>query len=131
MKAKLKNLWLKAKTYIQLKFTDIMDAKGGWLKTAGMLAALVAIGLIFVALVVAFVLFLAIAPGLVIGTIVWFPWTYLQLGATYFPDLDPRWLNIQWFHFVVATAAFAWLMRLVRAKRAPTLAEGLDTYRKK
>lgn len=118
MKAKLKNLWLKAKTYIQLKFTDVLEAKNGWIKTGLALLALVVVGLLFVALVCAFVLFVVLVPGLVLGTILWFPWTYLELGATYFPTLDARWLNIQWFHFVVATAALAWLSKLFRSGKS-------------
>lgn len=118
MKSKLKSLWLKAKSYMGNKLGDILKSNAGWFKTTLMLAALVAIGLIFTAIVVGFVLLLVFSPGLLIGTIVWFPWTYLQLGATYFPDLDPRWLNIQWFHFVVITAALAWLGKLFRFKRS-------------
>lgn len=76
----------------------------------------VVLGLVFVALFCAFILFMICAAGIFLGTLGWLAWTYFGLGATYFPGLSAQWQTIPWFHFVAGMTVVTWLVRFVRPK---------------
>lgn len=85
-----------------------------WAGVAGlaMLAATCALGLLLLTVVLV-VGFSVGVPSMIGGGVLWFIWTYLGLGATYFAQLDPQWLNIPYWHVVGGYAVALVLVRLL------------------
>lgn len=55
--------------------------------------------------------------GLIGSLLSWFTWTYMGLGALYFPGLDPVYLSIPFLHFFLVWST---LILLLRQLRKPT-----------
>lgn len=104
------------------------SSKSDWLKLIGFAFAGVAICLVAVAIVIFGVLFVIALPGLILGLPAWLCWTYLGMGAHFFPTLDPVWLQITYGQFAFILAVLVWAVKLVRGKRRESLAETLGSY---
>lgn len=72
-------------------------------------------GLVVVAAVIALAFCLAIVlPGMIIGGLLWIGWVYLEIGSTYFPQLDPVWFQISYWQFTFASAALIFFLKILR-----------------
>ncbi|ATW58003.1 hypothetical protein CNR34_00070 [Pseudomonas phage nickie] len=77
-----------------------------------LVALTVVVGLaIAVAFVAGVITVTILAPGMIVG---FFAWTYLELGATYFPTLSPVYLTIPYWHFAWGFAALILIWRCFR-----------------
>lgn len=86
-----------------------------------MILAVVAVLIAVVGLIAAtFVLAISI-PGLLFGTILWVAWTWAGLGAELFPQLDPRWLTLNWqqFFWLTIVVYYAGKALGIRRGKAP------------
>jgi hypothetical protein len=83
------------------------------------LAGVVIVGVaLFLAAIAAVVFVMVLLPGMVVGFFVWFAWTYMQLGLTYFPSLPPVYQTIPYWHFAWGFAALILLWKIVRKSPA-------------
>lgn len=90
----------------------------GWLKTGALLLGLTAFGLVIVGAISAFVALCLSVPGLLFGTILWMAWTWAGLGAELFPQLDPRWLTLNWMQFFWLTIIVYYAGRLLGIRKS-------------
>lgn len=90
----------------------------GWLKTGAILLGLVTVGIGIVALISAFVVFCLSIPGLLFGSILWAAWTWAGLGAELFPQLDPRWLALNWEQFFWIATIVYYVGRLLGIRKS-------------
>lgn len=70
--------------------------------------------------------------GLIGSLLSWFTWTYMGLGALYFPGLDPVYQSIPFLHFFLVWST---LILLLRQLRKPTygkveLKKAIDSFKK-
>lgn len=103
----------KVKAFMQPK----LDKAKGPVKF--LLITLMAVGVVVgvLALFAALIGFLFVLPGMVYGLAFWGAWTYFGLGATYFPTLDPLYLNIPYWHFVGLSTILVFAFKLIRPKK--------------
>jgi hypothetical protein len=93
----------------------------GWVKTGAILLAATVAVLGVVALIIGFFLFCLSIPGLLFGSILWVGWTWAGLGAELFPQLDPRWLTLNWqqFFWLTIVVYYAGKALGIRRGKAP------------
>jgi len=49
---------------------------------------------------------------MIVGGVLWFVWTYMGMGAMYFPNLDPVYLTIGYWHFAFSAAAAIFVVKV-------------------
>ncbi len=88
------------------------------LKVAGVVIGLIAaIFVAFASFIGLFLITLAcvvMLPSLVVASLSWFVWVYMEAGVTYFPDLPSVWLHIPFMHFWLVSALAVAAVRMIK-----------------
>lgn len=72
-----------------------------------------AIGLIAIVIVVVGLMLISVAgPALIPSALLWGAWTYMGMGAEYFPMLSDTALNAPFLHFLLPISVVIWLHRM-------------------
>ena len=96
-----------------------LDKKGKLAQVCGVtliVLACVAAGVIAAGFIASIAALYFLIPGIVVGFLFWFVWTYMNLGLVYFTTLDPMYLSIPYWHFVGFAAVFVYIIKLCRRK---------------